>query len=87
MSEYNLGDMAKTAKRAKRKRSPAKEIRVSRTYRLPLSKIKAARQALGTTNATETIETALDMALFRRELIEGTRRLFGMHIESPDPEE
>ena len=70
-----------------RKRSRSAETRVSRTYRLPLSKIRAAKRALGAATSTEAIERALDMAVFQRELIEGTRAMFGIHIESPDPEE
>jgi hypothetical protein len=69
-----------------RKRSPSVETRVSRTYRLRLSKIRAAKLALGTASATETIERALDLAAFQRDLIEGTNRMFGIHITSPDPE-
>jgi hypothetical protein len=70
-----------------RTRSRSAETRVPRTYRLPLSKIRAAKRVLGTTNSTETIEHALDMIVFRQELIEGTRAMFGIHITSPDPEE
>jgi hypothetical protein len=69
-----------------RNRSRAVEARVSRTYRLQLSKIRAAKLALGTANATETIERALDLVTFQRDLIEGNNRMFGIHITSPDPE-
>lgn len=55
--------------------------KVSKTYRLDAARIEAARRALGAKTATEAIETALDMVLFRHELIEGTRRMFGIHIE------
>ena len=34
---------------------------MSRTYRLPLSKLKAAQRALGAATATEAIERALDL--------------------------
>ena len=71
---------------AKRKRSKRRETRVSRTYRLRLSKIKAAKRALGAATATEAIEKALDIAVFRRELIAGTRAMFGIKITSADPE-
>ena len=71
---------------AKRKRSKRGETRVSRTYRLRLSKIEAAKRALGAATATETIEKALDIAVFRRQLIEGTRAMFGIKITSPDSE-
>ena len=71
---------------AARKRSPRKEKRVSRTYRLPLSKLRAAKRALGASTATEAIERALDLAVFQRELVEGTRAMLGIEITPPDPE-
>jgi hypothetical protein len=71
---------------ARRKRSPRREQRISRTYRLRLSKLAAARRALGAATATEAIERALDLAVFQRGLIEGTRALFGIKITSPDSE-
>jgi len=70
-----------------RKRARSAEARISRTYRLPLSKIRAAQRALGAATATEAIERALDEVTFTQDLIEGTRRMFGIHITSPDPEE
>lgn len=70
----------------RRKRSSSQEQRVSRTYRLPLSKLSAARRALGAATATETIERALDLVIFQRELIDGTRSMQGIQITSPDPE-
>jgi len=76
-----MDDMA-TPKKHKRARS--QEARVSRTYRLPLSKIRAAQRALGAATATEAIERALDEVTFAQELIEGNNRMFGIHITSPD---
>ena len=69
-----------------RKRLPTRELRVSRTYRLPLSKLSAAKRALGAATATETIELALDLVVFQRELIDGTRSMQGVQITSPDLE-
>lgn len=70
-----------------RKRAPHhREQRVSRTYRLPLSKLSAAKRALGAATATETIERALDLVVFQRELIDGTRAMRGVEITSPDAE-
>lgn len=60
--------------------------KVSRTFRLAPGKLAAAQKILGTATATETIETALDMVVFRRELLDGTRALFGVTITSPDAE-
>jgi len=69
---------------AGRKRAVSREERVSRTYRLPLSKLRAAKRALGAATATETIERALDMVVFQRRLIDGTRAMLGIEITSPD---
>lgn len=63
-----------------------REKRVSRTYRLPLSKLKAAQLALGAATATETIERALDLAVFQRALVDGTRAMLGVEITSSDLE-
>ena len=71
---------------ARRKRAAGLESRVSRTYRLRLSKLRAAKRALGAATATEAIEMALDLAVFQRELVEGTRAMFGIKITSPDPD-
>ncbi len=71
---------------AHRKRSPRREERVSRTYRLPLSKLRAAKRALGAATATEAIERALDLAVLQRELVDGTRAMLGIEITPPDPE-
>lgn len=62
-------------------RAPAK---VRRTYRLTPEKLAAAQKILGTSTATEAIETALDMVVFRQELLDGTREMFGIQIDSPD---
>lgn len=70
----------------RRKRAPHRELRVSRTYRLPLSKLSAAKRALGAATATETIERALDLVVFQRRLVDGTRAMRGVEISSPDPE-
>ena len=69
-----------------RKRSVGREARVSRTYRLPLSKLRAAQRALGAATATETIERALDLAVFQRELVDGTRAMLGIEVTPPDVE-
>jgi hypothetical protein len=66
-----------------RKRSVRREARVSRTYRLPLSKLRAAQRALGAATATEAIERALDLAVFQRELVDGTRAMLGTDLTSP----
>lgn len=73
-------------KTAPGKRARGREARVSRTYRLPLSKLRAAQRALGAATATETIEQALELAVFQRELIDGTRAMLGVAIASTDPD-
>ena len=69
-----------------RKRRPTRKQRVPRTYRLPLAKLRAAKRALGAATATETIERALDLVVFQRKLIDGTRSMQGIQITSPDLE-
>jgi hypothetical protein len=60
-------------------RKPKKSTRVSekvaKSYRLSPKRIAAAQRILGTPNATATIEEALDMVVFRNELVTGLRRL------------
>lgn len=73
------------AKKTGRTRAADREARVSRTYRLPLSKLRAAQRALGAATATEAIERALDLAVFQRQLVDGTRAMLGIEITSPDP--
>ncbi|MEO8622449.1 MAG: hypothetical protein ABI625_15360 [bacterium] len=58
--------------------------KVPRTFRLSSEKIAAAQRALGAATATEAIETALDLVVFRQGLIEGTRAMLGVNISSPD---
>ena len=74
------------ANNAARKRPVIRKGRVSRTYRLPLSKLKAAQRALGAATATEAIEKALDLAVFQRQLVDGTRAMLGVEIAPPDIE-
>lgn len=69
---------------ATKRTRPGREARVSRTYRLPLSKLQAAQRALGAATVTETIERALDLAVFQRQLVDGTRAMLGVDIASPD---
>lgn len=58
--------------------------KVPKTYRLSPSKVAAAQRILGTPTATETIEAALDMVVFREELIAGTRAMLGIQLTPPD---
>ena len=63
--------------RAGNRRAPRK---VPKTYRLTPEKLASAQRILGTGTATETIELALDMVVFRRELLDGTRAMLGVKL-------
>ena len=63
-----------------RKKKPAVSEKTPMTYRLSARKIAAARRILGTPTATATIEEALDMVVFRQELVDGTRAMLGVPI-------
>ena len=54
--------------------------KTARTFRLTSGKVEAAQQILGARTATEAIETALDMVIFREELIRGTKAAFGIEF-------
>ena len=58
--------------------------KVARTFRLTPGKVTAAQRILGTKTATETIETALDMIVFRQRLVAGTAAMLGVDITPPD---
>lgn len=58
--------------------------KVPKTYRLNPNKVAAAQRILGTPTATETIEAALDMVVFRQELVDGTRAMQGVVLTPPD---
>jgi hypothetical protein len=58
--------------------------KVPKSYRLTPSKLAAAQRILGAATETEAIETALDMVVFRQELIDGTAAMAGTEIVSPD---
>lgn len=74
------------AKRAKRSATRAwsgsapNEPARKKNVRLHQSKIDAARAILGTTTETETIEAALDLVVFRSELVEGVRAMRGANL-------
>jgi hypothetical protein len=56
----------------------------AKTYRLSESKITAAQQILGAKTATAAIEAALDMVVFRKELVDGTAALRGIELAAFD---
>jgi hypothetical protein len=55
--------------------------KTSRTFRLSGSKIRAAQEILGVSTATAAIEMALDMVVFRQELVDGTAAMLGVEID------
>jgi hypothetical protein len=67
-----------------RGRSTPVATKVPRTYRLAPEKVADAQRILGARTATETIETALDMVVFRRDLVRGTAAMLGVYIDPPD---
>ena len=66
--------------------SRVSEAKIARTYRLSPRKIAAAQAILGARTATATIEEALDLIVFRRELIDGTRAMSGLEIQDAFPD-
>lgn len=61
---------------------PRRSAKTPKTYRLDARTIAAAQEILGAATATEAIETALDMVVFRRELVDGTRAMLGTQLQS-----
>jgi len=59
------------------------EAKVAKSYRLEPGKIAAARSALGAPTDTAAIEMALDMVVFRKELMNGTAAMLGVEIDAP----
>jgi hypothetical protein len=62
------------------------EPKVAMSYRLSPAKIARAQRVLGTATATATIEEALDLVVFRRELIDGLDAAFGIEITEAFPD-
>ncbi len=54
--------------------------KTARTFRLTPGKVEIAQQILAAPTATDAIETALDMVIFRDELIRGTKAAFGIEF-------
>lgn len=61
------------------------EPKVAMSYRLSPAKIARAQRILGTPTATATIEEALDLVVFRRELTEGIAHAFGADVADVFP--
>jgi len=57
----------------------------TRTFRLTPGKVEAAQKILGVPTATDAIETALDMVIFREELVHGTKAALGIEFSESRP--
>lgn len=55
-----------------------KEPLARKNFRLPQSKIDAAKKILGTTTETETVERALDLVTFGEQLSAGIQSMRGV---------
>ncbi|HEX3554020.1 MAG TPA: hypothetical protein VIA62_12410 [Thermoanaerobaculia bacterium] len=72
--------MATPAKAAPEHR-PTGEGEVRKELWLDLKTLRRAQTILGTATERETVEVALDMVAFRRELLDGTKALSGLEID------
>ncbi|HZF07273.1 MAG TPA: hypothetical protein VFE33_00635 [Thermoanaerobaculia bacterium] len=63
-------------------RRPTREGKVRKEFWLDPEALRRAQTILGTATERETVEVALDMIAFRRELLDGTRALSGLQIDS-----
>lgn len=62
-----------------------KEIVVRKNLRLSQAKIDRAKRILGTKTETETVEQALDLVAFRKEVVDGLEGLAGSGLlRDPD---
>jgi Arc/MetJ family transcription regulator len=73
--------MAVTA-RTSPERRPTREGKVRKEFWLDPETLHRAQEILGTATERETVEVALDMVAFRRELLDGARALSGLEIDS-----
>lgn len=72
--------------RKKTKKTSRVSEKVAKSYRLSPRRIAAAQRILGTPNATATIEEALDLVVFREELLSGLEKAHGLDIEEAFPD-
>jgi hypothetical protein len=87
--QHGTADMARKKKGTNRAPARVSEPKVAMSYRLSPARIGRAQKILGAATATATIEEALDAVIFRRELMEETRRALGIAVvdafpDSPD---
>jgi hypothetical protein len=77
--------MTKKYPRPRTSAATVEEPKVAMSYRLSPTKIAQAQRILGTATATATIEEALDLVVFRRELVQGVEQAFGITIGDAFP--
>lgn len=75
-----------TTDEEKKTSAKGSERKVAMSYRLFPVKISKAQRILGTKTATATIEEALDLVVFRRELIDGVDAAFALEIDEAFPD-
>ena len=69
-------------KSAARDSRSTREGKVRKELWLDPKALRHAQKILGTATERETVEVALDMVAFRRELLDGIRALPGLRIDS-----
>ncbi len=79
--------MAKKYSRPRKTARRMSETKTPMSYRLSPAKIARAQAILGTPTATATIEEALDLVIFRRELMDGADRALGLAIRDAFPDD
>ena len=52
-------------------------LRVRKNFRLTQSKLTRAQRILGAATETDAVELALDLVAFRRDVLDGVRRIAG----------
>jgi Arc/MetJ family transcription regulator len=62
-------------------RNPSRKGKVRKEFWLDPKALSRAQTILGTATERETVEAALDLVAFRRELLNGTRALSGLQID------
>jgi hypothetical protein len=79
--------VAKKYSKARRAPRHVSETKTPMSYRLSPAKIARAQAILGTATATATIEEALDLVIFRRELMDGVEGAFGLPMREAFPDD
>ncbi len=78
--------VAKKYPAGSKKTKRVEEAKVAMNYRLSPAKIAHAQRILGTPTATATIEEALDLVVFRRELLDGLESASGLDVDAAFPD-